>query len=98
MLRVSHKRDAILYAHDHDALTVQYPEDMEDVVVPRILEQLKYPVQLEYGRELVIPYDCKTGWNKGDYSESNPQGLKDYTGHDERKREKELPILDRKLR
>ena len=98
MLTIWHERDATLYMHDHDALTVQYPEEREDEIIPKLLAQLRYPVALAHGRTLEIPYDCKTGWNRGDWSETNPQGLKDYTGHDERKREKVLSILDRKLR
>ena len=98
MLNIWHARNATLYMHDHDALTVQYPEALEDEIIPLLLKQLEVPVTLKHGRTLVIPYDCKTGWNRADYSKTNPQGLRDYKGHDERKREKEVGILDRKLR
>ena len=51
---------------------------------------------------MTIPYDCKTGWNKGDWDKDdptkNPDGLKDYYGHDNRKRLPKLGLLDRKLR
>ena len=98
MLNVWKARDAVLMFHDHDALTVQYPEASEDTIIPKLLKQLEHPIQLKHGRTLLIPYDCKVGWNKGDYSKDNKDGLKDYTGHDERKRTPTLSILDRKLR
>jgi len=95
MLNVFHQRTAALYMHDHDAITVQYPEEKEDEIVPRILEQLRYEVPLAHGRSLTIPYDCKVGWNKGDWSKENPNGLKDYVPSDKRHREKEVGLLDR---
>lgn len=96
MLRIWRDNTACLYMHDHDALTLQYPEEQEDEIIPQILERLKVPIPLEYGRELLIPFDCKTGWNKGDYNErTNPSGLKDYKPEDKRKRAKEISILDR---
>ena len=98
MLNVWKARDAVLMFHDHDALTVQYPEASEDTIIPKLLKQLEHPIQLKHGRTLLIPYDCKVGFNKGDYSKDNKDGLKDYTGHDERKRTPTLSILDRKLR
>jgi DNA polymerase I-like protein with 3'-5' exonuclease and polymerase domains len=98
MLNIWHARDAILMFHDHDALTVQYHEDHEDKIIPKIKTQLNHPIQLEHNRTLLIPYDCKVGWNKGDYSKDNLDGLKDYTGHDERKRSPKVSLLDRKLR
>jgi DNA polymerase I len=98
MLNIWHARDATLMMHDHDALTVQYPEGEEDEIIPKILKQLEVPIPLEGGRTLLIPYDCKVGWNKGDYSNANQQGLKDYVVNDKRKREARLGILDRPLR
>ena len=90
---------AVIMMHDHDALTFMYPEKDEDRVVPILMENLVIPVPLSHGRVLRIPYDCKTGWNKGEYNEqTNPNGLKDFYGHDERKRKKEAGILDRILR
>lgn len=98
MLNIWHARDAIMMLHEHDGLVVQYPEAEEDRIIPRILKQLEVPLELKHGRTLLIPYDCKTGWNRGDWSEGNPHGLKDYTGHDERKRPEKVHLLDRKLR
>ena len=87
-----------LYMHDHDAITVQYPEEQEDEIIPQIFAQLSYPVELAHGRTLVIPYDCKTGWNKADFSKDNPEGLKTYTPGDKRRRGKEVSLLDRRVR
>lgn len=98
MLNIFRARDAVLLMHDHDALTVQYPEALEDEVIPKILAQLSVPIPLRHNRTLLIPFDCKTGWNRGEYSDANPDGLKDFHGHDERKRTPKLHILDRKLR
>ncbi len=98
LLNIWSARDAIVMMHDHDALTIQYLEADEDRIIPRILEQLKVPVQLKHNRTLLIPYDCKVGWNRGDYSKDNIDGLRDYTGHDKRKRSPKIGLLDRKLR
>ena len=89
---------ATIMFQDHDALTFQYPEHLEDEIVPIIQKQLVQTVPLQEGREMRIPFDCKVGWNKGDWSEKNPDGLKDYKGGDERKRQRQVSILDRKVR
>lgn len=96
MLKIWRRRTAIIMMHDHDALTFMYPEELEDEIIPQLKEQLIIPIQLANGRELRIPYDCKTGWNKSEYDpEKNPNGLKDYHGHDDRKREQAPGLLDR---
>lgn len=98
MLNIWRARTAILMMHDHDALTVMYPEADEDKVIPQILEQLKVPIALERGRTLLIPYDCKVGWNKADYHQTkNPEGLHDYEPSDERQRSAEMSFMDRKF-
>lgn len=97
MLNVWRKRDAILMKQDHDAIVVQYPEEQEDEIVPKILKQLEYPIELKHGRQLLIPYEAQVGWNLGKFDEKkNPMGLKLFTGGDKRKRDKEVHILDRK--
>jgi len=86
----------------HDAVVVQYPEEVEDEIVPQILELLRYPVHIGNGRELIIPYGAKTGWNFGEYccgdrsrkgceqckKATNLEGLKTYHPGDKRKRPK----------
>jgi DNA polymerase I-like protein with 3'-5' exonuclease and polymerase domains len=96
MLRIWHARDAIVMMQDHDAITIMYPEADEDKIIPKIQTQLENKLQLKNDRILSIPYDCKVGWNKGDYSGKNPDGLKDYYGHDDRKRTPQVHLLDRK--
>lgn len=98
MLHIWRARTAILMMQDHDALTFMYPEEREDEIVPKLLAQLPIEVELKHGRTLEIPYDCKVGWNRADWSEGNPDGLKDFTGHDERRRRAEVHFLDRVVR
>jgi hypothetical protein len=83
---------------DHDALTFQYPEHLENEIVPKLQKQLVTKIPLSKNRTLEIPYDAKTGWNRADYSEGNPDGLKDFYGNDKRKRTPEVHILDRRVR
>ena len=98
MLRIWRKRIAITVMHDHDALTFMYPETHEDTIIPLLHAELLEHIQLKHNRTLSIPYDCKVGWNKGDWGAHNPDGLKDYLGHDERKRSPKVGILDRVIR
>ena len=98
MLNIWHARDAVMIMHEHDGLVVGYPEEREDEVIPKIFKQLHHPVQLKNDRTLIIPYDCAVGWNRGAYSKDNVDGLKKYTGHDERRRSPKVGILDRSLR
>jgi len=101
MLRIWRERPlgACVVMHDHDALTIQYPEPVEDELIPTLLELLKVPIPLANNRTLLIPYDCKVGWNRGEYNEkSNPDGLKDYDTGDERRRSPEVHLLDRPVR
>lgn len=101
MLKIWRKRTAILMMHDHDATTWMYPEHLEDEIIPKLLADLPLRIPLKHGRTLTIPYDCKTGWNKGDWdAKTNPDGLKDYTigRSDQRKRSPQVGILDRAVR
>ena len=99
MLNIWRQNYVIIAMHDHDALTFMYPQHLEDEIIPRIMQDLTITIPLKNGRELRIPYDCKVGWNKGEFNaRSNPYGLKDYTGHDERTAPKEVGILDRVIR
>jgi DNA polymerase I-like protein with 3'-5' exonuclease and polymerase domains len=99
MLNIWRQNYVTIIMHDHDALTFMYPEQLEPTIIPRIMKDLVVPIPLKNGRTLAIPYDCKVGWNKGEYDPiTNPEGLKDYNGKDERTREKEAGILDRIVR
>lgn len=99
MLQVWAAGDCQVLMQIHDAILVQYPEEREDEIVPKILKQILFPVPLAHDRELLIPYDCKTGWNWGAYdADKNPDGLKAYVPGDQRRRTPQVSILDRKLR
>lgn len=70
----------------HDAILFQFPEELEDEIVPWALEVTKAPLVLAKGREFLVPYEAKTGWNWGNSSPDNPDGLKGWKGSDPRKR------------
>ncbi len=98
MLRIWRQRLCLIMMQDHDALTFMYKEEDEDVIIPQLQEMLVEEIPLEHGRTLSIPYDCKVGWNKGDYdAESNVDGLRDYEAHDQRRRQPKVSIMDRLL-
>lgn len=95
MLRIWRKNIAIVMMHDHDALTFMYPEADEDTIIPLLHAALLEPIPLKNNRTMTIPYDCKVGFNKGDWNaRTNPDGLKDYIGTDERKRSAKKSLLD----
>ena len=82
----------------HDAILIQYPEAEEDVILPQVLKAILVPVSLRGGRTLVIPSEAKVGWNWGEWSETNPAGLKKYEGNDARRRPETPGLLDRQFR
>ena len=96
---------------DHDALTWAYPEEMEDELIPLLAAMHVEDFPLKGGRIMRIPYDVVTGWNKGEYCcgnrsnprckdckrPANPNGLKEFHGHDARRREAPIEFLDRVL-
>jgi DNA polymerase-1 len=99
MLHIWRQNYVTIMMHEHDALTFQYPEHLEDEIIPRIMADLIVTIPLKHDRVLRIPYDCKVGWNKGEFdARSNPEGLRDYKAKDERKRQPEVGILDRVIR
>jgi len=98
MLKVWRANICELLMENHDSILVQYPQEKEDEIIPKILKLLRHPVELRYGRTLNIPYGCKTGWNWGEYSKENPDGLKGYKPGDKRTRTPEVHILDRRIR
>jgi DNA polymerase-1 len=101
MLNVWRANDCQLLLQVHDSIVVQYPEEKEDEIIPKILKQLEYPIQLQHNRTLVIPYGCKTGWNWGEFNDDptkgalNLDGLKKYQPNDKRARTPEAIIMDR---
>ena len=98
MLNIWRQNFVTIMTQEHDAIVFMYPEKDEDKILPRIMNNLVVPIELKNGRTLRIPYDAKVGWNKGEYNvKTNPNGLRDYTGHDDRKREATPGILDRSV-
>lgn len=71
----------------HDNILFQFPEELEDEIIPWAIETLKIHLVLKKDREFHVPTDAKTGWNWGNHSEDNPDGLKKWRGGDTRKRE-----------
>jgi DNA polymerase I-like protein with 3'-5' exonuclease and polymerase domains len=96
MLRLWYWRIAVIVFQDHDALTFMYDERQEDEIIPALHNALPERIELNGGRSLTIPYDCKVGWNRGERTIDNPDGLIEWTGHDDRKRSPAVHLLDRK--
>lgn len=71
----------------HDSILFQFPAKDRDTIVPWALEQAKTTLVLERGREFSVPVEAKTGYNWGNYSEDNPDGLMKWKGGDDRKRQ-----------
>ncbi len=46
----------------HDAILGQFPKDKADVIVPKILNCMKNPMEVN-GRQMIIPSDCEIGSN-----------------------------------
>ena len=98
MLKVWRANICQLLMQGHDAIVIQYPEEREDEIIPEVMKQVRHPVNLLHDRVLDVPYDCKTGWNWGEASKDNPDGLKEYKPGDKRKRTPPVKILDRVVR
>lgn len=98
MLHVWRANVCQLLLQIHDAILIQYPDELEDEVVPAVRELIRVSVELKHGRTLTIPTDAKVGWNWAPYNaKTNPDGLKKYKPHDERRRSAEVAILDRRF-
>lgn len=76
----------------HDSILFQYPEELEDEIVPWALQALRTPITLARGREFCVPTEAKVGWNWGNYSDENVDGLKKWKGGDDRKRQPERKL------
>ena len=94
MLKLWRENIATIMMQDHDAITFMYKEADEDRIIPILLDALVIPLPLANGRTLRIPYDAEVGWNKGHISDTNPDGLSPYRGHDSRKRQPIRNLLD----
>ena len=76
----------------HDSILFQYPEEQENEIIPWALETLRSTIILKKGREFSVPTEAKTGWNWGNHSDTNPDGLKKWKGSDSRVREPERKL------
>lgn len=71
----------------HDNILFQFPEELEDEIIPWAIETLKIHLTLKKDRPFFVPTDAKTGWNWGNHSEDNQDGLRKWLGGDTRRRE-----------
>lgn len=78
--------DIQLLMQVHDSLLMQVPERDVERLVPWALETLKRPLTLVGDRRFVLPTEAKVGYNWGDVSEGNPDGLAKWKGGWDRKR------------
>ena len=70
----------------HDSILVQYPEEKEDEIIPKVLAAMRVPLELEGGRQFIVPLEVQVGWNWSKKSEDNPNGLSKWPD-DRRKQE-----------
>lgn len=59
----------------HDSLLIQYPEEAENEIIPKAAAAMRVPLELEGGREFVVPTDVQVGWNWAKAHSDNPLGL-----------------------
>lgn len=84
MLAVWRLRLADIMLQGHDSILIQYPEERENEILPQVLDAMRVPLELEGGRQFVVPVECQVGWNWAKASNENPNGLAKYP--DERTR------------
>lgn len=60
----------------HDSILIQYKEERENEVVPQALAAMRVPLELEGGRQFIVPVEVQVGWNWGKIATDNPGGLK----------------------
>jgi DNA polymerase-1 len=86
MLNIWRGNRVQLLCQVHDSILFQYPEHLEDEIVPWALAQMRVPLTLRGGREFFVPAEAKVGWNWGEQSDKNTDGLIKWKGHDSRRR------------
>lgn len=86
MIKLWRARLSQLLLQVHDATLTQHDEAKENEIVPQELELIKVPVELAYGRTLIIPSEASVGWNWAKAGPDNPDGLIKFRGNDTRKR------------
>jgi hypothetical protein len=68
----------------HDSILIQYPEEKENEIIPKALEAMRVPLELEGGRAFTVPLEVNVGWNWSKAGKDNPNGLSKWP--DERRR------------
>lgn len=89
----------------HDAALVEYDDNAdEEILLPKLLSAIETPITLKHKdqtRILRIPSEAKIGWNWGDWSQDNPDGLRKWTPKklDQRRRQGDPQgsVLDRRI-
>jgi len=83
-----------LVSQVHDSILFQYDPRDESWLLPEIQKLLQVVIPIN-GEDCKIGVDIQAGWNWGKFSTSNPFGLKDWNGTDDRLAPKKSSILDR---
>lgn len=95
-----HYPDYRLHIQVHDSFLMSIPFHNRQTHFERVMEAIKYPVELVGGRRFMVPLDAAAGFNwaynepanpQKNKLEVNPNGLKKWRGSDDR----ELPIYER---
>ena len=68
----------------HDSILLQLPFSEATELIPKVLETMKIELTLKQGRKFFVPLDAAGGWNWGYATKSNSNGLKKWTGKEER--------------
>ena len=82
-----HLRPVQLLGDGYDAMIAQAPQEWIDDIIPEILKYLDVPlIDYNSGRVFTVPAEAKVGWNWGEASSTNPDGLVKGTRGDNRSR------------
>lgn len=88
-----------LLAQVHDSILFEMDYDLVNTQLPIILPRLRAPLILKGDRPFYVPLEAKTGWNWGDWDESNPWGLLKFKGSEKREppyqRTAKINVMDR---
>jgi len=75
MMNVWRLNTVQLLLQGHDSLLMQYSEERENEILPQILSAMRVPIELEGGRQFVVPVEVQVGWNWSKATKDNPGGL-----------------------
>lgn len=75
LLRLWRAHKVQLLIQVHDSILFQYPEEQEDEILPWALKEMRVNIPLAKGRDFYVPCEAKCGFNWGEFSEANPDGL-----------------------